>query len=286
MKAKYLIILSVLLLIGLLTYSQVLIKEGKIWSYARCGTEGPCLLTTNHYMIGEQILINDTLYHKILYSNTYDPFTWSWPEGKSFVREQDSVVYRRRSADDNEYIVFDYSKSVGDTLYIYSLLEPFMVDSIIKKNIQGTEFNFWYINSVVYSYGFIHVDRIGSFYGFMTPAMQIGADITLLCVSEDDQIFYMDPEYNSCHVVKNSVEQLIASECPFVVTANSDKQLLVYNETGTAGTLSFYTANGQKLGVFEITEAQTNLHLPHKGLIMYRFVSTQGLEKVGKLVVQ
>jgi hypothetical protein len=41
------------------------------------------------------------------------------------------------------------------------------------------------------------------------------------------QIFYMDSEYNSCHVVKNSVEQLILPECPFVVTANSDQQLVV-----------------------------------------------------------
>ena len=286
MKAKYLIILSILLLIGLSTYSQVLIKEGKIWSYAESPSEAPYKTNTYHYKIGEQILINDTLYHKILYSNTYNPYTWSWPEGRSFVREQDSVVYRRRSADDNEFIVFDYSKSVGDTLYIYSLLEPFMVDSIIKKNIQGTEFNFWYINSVVYSYGFIHVDRIGSFYGFMTPAMHVGAYITLLCVSEDDQVFYMDPEHNSCHVVKNRIEQLILPECPFVITANSDQQLLVYNETGTAGTLSFYTTIGKKLGVFEITEAHTNMHLPHKGLIMYRFVSTEGYEKVGKLVVQ
>ena len=284
MKAKYLIILSVLLLIGLSTYSQVLIKEGKTWSYAESPSEAPYKTNTYHYKIGEQILINDTLYHKILYSNTYDPFTWSWPEGRSFVREQDSVVYKRRSAEDKEYLYFDFTKKTGDSIFIDRFSFPIYVDSIVNKNVQGLDLKHWYLTGNWEH--FVFIEKIGTHYGFMTPGMLIGAYITLLCVSEDDQIFYMDPEYNSCHVVKNSVEQLIASECTFVVTANSDQQLLVYNETGTAGTLSFYTANGQKLGVFEITEAHTNLHLPHKGLIMYRFVSTEGQEKVGKLVVQ
>ncbi len=124
MKAKYLIILFVLLVIGLSTYSQVLIKEGKTWSYAKTPSESPNRTYTSHYKIGEEVNVNDTIYNTVYVSSTYEPYDWVKTNVFGLYREQDSIIYNRRTIyfggveQDIEYLYFDFTKKTGDSIFI------------------------------------------------------------------------------------------------------------------------------------------------------------------------
>jgi hypothetical protein len=294
---RYLLI-AICLLVLYPAYGQLLIKENKIWSYSSIGTEDPCFfydipcnITNSHYKIGEEFIINDTVYHKILYSNTYDPYNWRWPENRSFIREKDSVVYRRVAIEENEYVVFDYSKKVGEEIIIGTHRSYHTIDTIVFRNIQGMEIKQWHFSRYDEDFGF-HTDagtfyeRIGSFYDFMKPMMPIGADITLLCVWEDDELIYLDENHQTCHMVATNVTLYPEVKELLVLLSNEPKQLVVINKAEQSGMLAFYTLKGEMIKKISINELEIIVPLPVSGLLIFSFIANDGKVQTGKVLAK
>jgi hypothetical protein len=184
------------------------IENSKIWSVANIMYYFPIpnyrIITTHSYKFnGDTLSYNGNTYF-YLYECNSDPSTGNWGydlAGYGY-REENHKVYKSAYYDDFEEVIYDFSLTVGDSVYVDSIYysptyaHATIVDSVLvgrsfRKRIQfDNPPEVW-------------IEGIGSLYSPFNPirwCMQMGAGSLLLCVSDSTGNLYMSPEYNSCYL--------------------------------------------------------------------------------------
>ncbi len=183
------------------------IENYKVWSVANIlyyfPIPGHRTITTNSFQFMNDTTSWNGKTYEILYGTNSDPELGNWNEDFWYgYREENMKVYKSEIYSEVEELFYDFSLTVGDSVYVDSVyytssyahvisVDSIMVGSSFRKRIHFDDPpEVW-------------VEGIGSLQSPFNPirwCMQYGAETLLLCVSDTTGNLYTNPEYNSCYL--------------------------------------------------------------------------------------
>lgn len=251
------------------------IAENKLWRIGAKIYSEPCCGHRNEaYRFQGDSIINDTIYSKLYMSTEEFPVIWQlyglWRETKG------EKIFKRDLNNHTESLMYDFSLVSGDTFKpsIFTL----KVDSVLTINLGGKLRKHWYLNHVSGDkfYSTVWIEGIGE-----TSSLKFGALSFLLCFSENGQLVYQNPEYNTCFYtssinIQNPTKELkvypnpVSGELFVQLTTNIDENY----------TLELYSVKGE-LVKKECLDAGSNLYRVdmsslRNGIYILRMISDSG----------
>ena len=210
------ILLFILTLLSLLTYGQdyyPIVEDDKIWNVLSViyipsdPYYDTTFLTVSYKILGDTV-IDDIAYKKMYSSNEEYPVNWSF---EYFIRENDDKkIWFRRFTEDNENLLYDFSINVGDSVIVgHSLDEYLYVDSITTVAINEVPRNKYWMSSNYDYYSETWIEGIGSNKGIVWSGSMtiVGGWIWLLCVSDEGELLYMNPNFESCYMIPTGIAE-------------------------------------------------------------------------------
>ncbi len=226
-----------------------LISNKSIWTNSECFSIGAIQV----HEIKKVAIKGDTIIqgnnYKKTYSDTSFQFNWSNSQYICALRELNKKVYFIKSGDVNEYLLYDFSKNVGDTIAIYpfslgysnnlniSKLKIDSIDFVVINGITRKRFKFnansnYHMNEYWY-------EGIGSSFGVLTPFLAVTDNsYTLLCNSKNDSIVYHNgnpanflcswppPNYSCEYPVVSSIKKNIKEDAGIKIYPNPANNLI------------------------------------------------------------
>jgi len=272
-----LILTIILSSIGLYSIAQSFLKDNKIWSCAEYLETEPFPKTICYKFEGDT-MINSKVYKKTYISSSIEG---SYREYNPLIREENNVIYITATYTNiNEQVLYDFNLKEGDLFWSFNEpSNPFIVDSVVVRNIMVIDRKHWYL-----SLGVIWIEGIGSLCSPVEPfgIFLGGGGYDLLCVHDEGTQIYQSPLYPSCEAtssspllsVKNNLIELFPSPAGLL-------RLSLLN--GSKGELSLYSPEGKQLLKRNITEKETEICSPAEGLMLFRFVNEKGEGQSGKV---
>ena len=199
MKALFCFVL--LLLPFSAAFSQVFVKENRLWSNLEYGNQQPEKQAYHSYWIkfeGDTI-INDTIYKNVWRSD--DSLHTNW-HAYGFIREDSSKkVFTRQvpglNYTSSELLLYNFDLIPGDILYTNSGI-TIRIDSLSTIAFSGKQLKVIYTNI-----GLEWIEDIGSLSGVFNGQSNIllfQQYKSLLCFSENDTLIYHNENYSTCFV--------------------------------------------------------------------------------------
>ena len=188
--------------------AQHLVSENRLWTQLVYKLPSFDIITESLKIEGDTV-INEHLYKKVLQSK--DDYLENWNE-YGFIRETvDEKVYFRTDTSNQEYLIYDFSVLLNDTIEIFSIisfnsetelrkfnLKVTDIDSILIDNEYRKQFHF--INLVAPNTSSEYcVEGIGNMSGLLYWDVGLtGCDnYNLVCYYEDSVLKYHDNNYAS-----------------------------------------------------------------------------------------
>ncbi|MFA9389021.1 MAG: hypothetical protein ACERKD_04410 [Prolixibacteraceae bacterium] len=278
---KKILIFSLVIFQGIQCFSQNIVVEDRIWSEALFASEGNTVQTTHHTFINDTI-IQDKLYkHAMLtWSSSYS----NWLSYHDFVREDSGKVYILNDVLHIEQILYDFTLQIGDEFFERYLVNPYTVDSIAYKEIQGESLKHIYLSDEGHGI-MLWIEKYGSYKGVLAPYPIIGGGFSLLCVHEQGNLVYQNEKYNTCSLNGTYTANNEIAIDELVLSSVGGNTVAVRNNENSKGVLSFFTIDGKEVLRKAITNKASELCLPNSGIFIYRFLGENGEIQTGKIVV-
>jgi hypothetical protein len=255
---KKLFIITMLLLVSCMIYSQEyypLVGENKDWNVLVViypGVGDDTLYWTRTYKFEGDTVINGSNYLKVYLSLEEIPVNWTY-EGCIREDEEKRVYFHKW---DTDYLKYDFGADIGDTVEVSGEnIWPLQVKvaAIDSVNINGSfrkTLLIEYLDDNAYEYW---IEGIGSNRGILQvgTANYVGGWRWLLCMTENDQLLYMNPSAEACYLYFTGINDKMS---PF-------KEITLFPNPAT----SFITIN-IKEGI-AIEQAIIYNHLGQKALV-------------------
>ena len=292
---KKFIFISVLLSLNFVFSQEYypLVEEGNEWNVLQeiyWQPPSPQIYWTETYKIYGDTIIGDLTYLKLYKSEEEIPSNWQYLGG---IREQNQKVWYIGTNNYPESEMYDFSFNIGDTISF--LYDPMVVDSIAYKPINGEPRKHIYFSYYgTPDFTELWIEGIGSNRGILQsgPAMFVGGWTWLLCKSENGELLYMNPGYQSCYMISTGIEEN-KSGSELTISPNPVKGQFELRssmlEIEGLKIISIYNGEGKK--VREITTAQRSENITieadgwNKGLYLIR-LETGGKTFSSKLIMQ
>ena len=210
-KAIILIFGSVL---SLMTYSQnyyPVVGEDKTWNVLSVVVNYPfpwdTTFSTISYKLTGDTVINSVTYKKMYSSCEEIPINWNLC---CFMREDTNRrVWLKDSVEEDEFLMYDFMINEGDSIQVgYGESVYLYVDSINSVTVNGTlRPKYWMSCKVMPDYRETWIEGVGSNKGIVWSgsALLVGGWTWLLCMSEDGELIYMNPYFNSCYLISTDI---------------------------------------------------------------------------------
>jgi len=205
-----------------------------------------------------------------------------------FIREDTTFQKVYVWVNNQEYLVYDFSIQVGDTINSNYHVYPFVIDSIGSYLMpDGTSRRIFY-GSPSADVEF-YIEGVGSSTGLFNPfSWAISAGYRLSCVLENNIPIYSDSIFSfGCLVFVGLNEIPIFPKIDIFPNPASDK-LNIKVANNTAGLFKLIDITGRiiyETFIFHNTK-QIELGLFEKGIYFYQFESLDKLTLSGKIIVQ
>lgn len=226
------------------------IEEGKTWAelnvFQHPIPDAPILYSTRTFKFEGDTTFEGNSWKK-LFVTSNDPELESWQQEFCFYREQDRKVYRYSDPMTGEEMIYDFSLSLGDSIFIVDG-QPFdywihvvEVDSIevrgnMRKRIQFDDPAEVWIEGLGSTY--MPFDPI---YGQFTIG---GGLFSLLCVHDNTGLVYQDPAYNACFV-DTTITAVSGAALP-------ETQVRVFNNTARHEIVAILTDAGGDFNQYQL----------------------------------
>lgn len=289
MKKTIILILS--LVWPVMIYSQdyyPLVEEDKSWNVMAVAFYPPfdtTFSTITYKFLGDTI-INTETYKKLYSSNEENPTNWNlW----RFMREDTNKrVWLKKNAEADECLMYDFSISEGDSIQVgYGEPVYLYVDSITYVTVNGTlRPKHWMSCKVMPDYRETWIEGIGSNKGIVNSgsAFVVGGWSWLLCMSEGEELIYMNPNYNSCYLVTDIREK---NNALIQVYPNPAKnKLKIENiENFRIESISIINLTGQKIKQFEPKKTHLDISGITSGIYFLKITFEKG-EIIKKIIIE
>lgn len=251
---KNAIIIFFLCILSLTAFSQQyypLVEENRSWNVMIVVPDwsqpfdSSCY--TDTYFISGDSTLNTIDYKKFYFSNEETPVNWTLI---GFIREDGAKrVWYRRIVDTTEVLLYDFSVLSGDSLKIgVDTTFYYKVDSITTEIVADSLRKKYWISQDDYYWHETWIEGVGSNKGITGSAMAsaVGGWSWLLCMSDDGNLIYMYPYFNSCYIntglneTQNPVFRIYPNPVADRITLDSfdagtnlsEITISVYNSTG------------------------------------------------------
>ena len=213
-----------------------LLEEDNSWNVLAAGIFPfwDTVYSTLTYKISGDTLLNSVLYKKLYESGEEFPDLWAlW----GFMREDSfGKVWYKENGSGEDFLLYDLSANTGEELQI-GMYEPvtLLVDSITTVNIKGTDRKkFWLSCAENPYYSETWTEGIGSDKGIVWSgsAYIVGGFYRLLCMSQDDQLIFINPEYGDCYINTVGMPELL--EIPFEIYPNPAENYIYFRSNGNS----------------------------------------------------
>lgn len=225
--------LSLLLLLAIARTAKAqeflpLVKDNTEWNIMWYNaSQSPFDRITESLQLEGDTLLDDMLYKKVMRKLSSETQYWhgttEYYSLYGLIREEPSgKVFYRPISQDTTYLLYDFGMNVNDTALMRYRQSPYSInnviiriDSITTQYIAGMNRRLYYVSSKNYN-GFpsewrwlnTWIEGIGAFEGLLYSCHCTecgGVPINkLLCYHEDNELLYMNPEYDTCLVDTNS----------------------------------------------------------------------------------
>lgn len=257
MIMKKLLIILFLTIISLATFSQQyypLIEEERTWNVMNVvpiwGPPIDSSYYTVSYLISGDSILNNTEYKKLYSSYEEIPINWNL---NGFIRE-DSVrrVWYMRVVDTSEVLLYDFSLQEGDSIKLgIDTTFYYKVDSITTEIVSDSLRKKYWISQNDFYWKETWIEGIGSNKGIIGSAMAsaVGGWTWLLCMSDSENLIYMNPDFESCYIVTD-VEEVQSHVLRIYPNPFLDKITIDFFDTNidkSKITLNVYNSTGEEI---------------------------------------
>lgn len=168
-----------------------------VWTYGVWPPWGVKRYETTVLKLGEQVVLKDSTYTKIL--ATKDSLFSSW-DTIGYMRESNRQVFYNPISRDSDFLLYDFNIELSTIIYLedplywsgyQNIFEVYEIDSINiglqkRKRISLSESEKW-------------IEGIGSLHGLIYSGLDLsGSKVELSCYSENGIVLYQNPEYSDC----------------------------------------------------------------------------------------
>jgi len=257
MKTKLLLSVMTILSLGLSSQEyHPLIEEGNSWSVLTETSGSAPNLSTNTFVIAGDTVINQIEYKKLYMSSQHEPNEWrlDWA-----VREEDDrKVYVWSFYLMQGWLMYDFEADIGDTFMILPN-DPdlyLVLDSISTIDINGSARAKYWLTTMVDGTPYSDeteswIEGIGSNKGivFSGSSALTGAMHWLTCKWENDELVYLNPDYDSCYITSVSVKEINVGKFKiFPNPATTELWLQLPENTALAqAQIELYSSSGRLL---------------------------------------
>ena len=188
-----------------------LVEDNKNWSVLNeifSFPWEPTTYYTENYKIDGDTIANSVPYKKLFNSNDVFPAYWNL---SYLIREDENKkVWLRELANGAEFLMYDFSIIQGDSVQVGFEPVYLYVDSISSIEINGTtRMQYHLSDGESAGYEETWIEGLGSDKGIIWcgTANFVGGWTYLLCVHENNELTYMNPEYNFCYFVNTDISE-------------------------------------------------------------------------------
>jgi hypothetical protein len=275
---KYILTLFFISQMCQILFAQNLVEEGKTWSVGYFASQGNSV-NTICTKIGGDTIYNNVPYQKLFECQDKEQKLWSL---KSLIRQDQKKVYLKELKSDDEKLLYDFGLMPSDTFEIKDAYVTLTLDSI--NVVDGLRYFYFHY----YNWKTRWIEGIGSTVGLLNNHGNLGVvgyTAKLLCCFNDTITYYHNPNYSDCYLYITGVDKL-HDRNGIGVYANESGYLYMKLNDRVAGKITFLTPDGKQVLSATLVEPKTTLCAPSTGLLLYRFVSTNGQVQTGKVVVR
>ena len=277
------------LMITGLIYSQdyyPIVQENNEWNVLKVfptpGNPSDSSHLTMTYKFYGDTIISNQVYKKVLKSEAEIPVNWGYEGG---IREEEQKVWYLSRYESEEIQLYDFTLNIGDTVTIWGW-EPMVVDSISQIEINGEDRKQIYLST----WGqFIEhwIEGIGSNFGILQSgtSLVVGWYTRFLCMSEDGELIYMNPNYSSCYLVSTNIEEFQISRIQVYPNPTSGKINIRNSENVKIESISIIDLNGQNLLEFKNDINELDLSGLSSGIYLLKLTYQKG-EVYRKIIIE
>lgn len=168
-----------------------------VWTYDIWPPGGVKRYETTVLKLGEQVVLKDSTYTKIL--ATKDSLFSSW-DTIGYMRESNRQVFYNPISRDSDFLLYDFNIAMSTIIYLadplywsgyQNIFAVYEIDSINiglqkRKRISLSVSEKW-------------IEGIGSLHGLIYSGLVLfGSKVELSCYSENGVVLYQNPEYSAC----------------------------------------------------------------------------------------
>jgi len=238
--------------------------------------------TERHKLSGDTIIENQT-YKKVYKTSEEFPLNWDYWGG---IREENKKVWRLGTNNYPESLIYDFNLNVGDTIWLYEY-DPMIVDSIGYKPINDENRKHIYFSYPGYpSLTELWIEGIGSNRGILVPGTGtvVGGRFWFLCMKENGDVIYMNPNYNNCFLL-TEIEEISNSIMQVYPNPAHDKIKIKNSKNIRIESISLVDLKGQKLREFENNKTELDLSGISTGIYLLKLTYENG-EVVRKIMIE
>jgi len=234
--------------------------------------------TTTYKLTGDTIISSKT-YKKLYTSEEEQAVNWSlW----GFMREDtDKKVWIRWHSDEEEFLVYDFSIEVGDSVLVgVDNPEYLRVDSISENEINQSQRKKFWLSAINYPsyYTETWIEGIGSNKGicWSGSVLVVGGWYRLLCMYENETLIYSNPNYESCYLI-TEIDELEYPTLEIFPNPAKDLLLIKNTENHSITSIILFNANGQMIKQFDKMTDQFDISGISPGCYSFQIVTETGL---------
>ena len=202
-----------------------ILKDNSEWNILWQSTGVPIPESvTESLMVSGDTLVDGVLYKKVLRKLSSETQYWHGSleyDLYGIIKEEESgKVFYKPIEQEIEYLLYDFGMNVNDTAVMYWCQNPnwevhVRIDSIATQHIAGAERRVFYVSSKDMFGDEWHwlntwVEGIGAMEGLLYSCHVVNAGgITLhelLCYHEDGELVWQNPNYNTCLIDPESIQ--------------------------------------------------------------------------------
>jgi hypothetical protein len=265
--------------------AQNFVSENNLWSIVITNSGTDQYNRSIYYKFLGDSTINQTTYEK-LYS-TKDEQMEEWGFNSLWYEQNDSIFKYDENSQQN-LLTYDFNIEEKDSFY-YSTAEMYMyVDSTNTTIWGGEERKHIYLSTPEIP-GLQTIWRQGVGQDGLiirsSEAFIVGAFAKILCFTENNELVYQNPDFNTCYINTTDVTTIEDQAKLIEVFPCDIGTLTIRMSSQQQGEFMLFDLEGRKILNQDINDTETQLCLPQSGIFIYRFTSNEGEIQTGKVYV-
>ena len=279
-----------------------ILKDNSEWNILWQSTGVPTPESvTESLMVSGDTLVDGVLYKKVLRKLSSETQYWHGSleyDLYGIIKEEESgKVFYKPIEQEIEYLLYDFGMNVNDTAVMYWCQNPnwevhVRIDSIATQHIAGAERRVFYVSSKDMFGDEWHwlntwVEGIGAMEGLLYSCHVVNAGgITLhelLCYHEDGELVWQNPNYNTCLIDPESIQDN-TEESGLQVYPNPARDRVV-TEGIEVAEVQVYNALGQMVKTVRRTN-EIDLSGLVDGVYLLRITDAEGKVYTNKITVR